>query len=567
MWFSFSMTVVILGTCQLLSLQGVNIPHKRIIDLRSDTVTLPSLAMRTAIFNAEVGDDVYGEDPTVHKLEKKLSTMFNKEAALFFPSGTMSNLAATMSWCGSRGSEMIVGDSSHLFLYEQGGISQLAGIMPRTIANNRDGTINLESIEHAVRQNNIHFPVTELIALEDTHNFCGGRVLPKGYLEAVGSFAKSHDIKVHLDGARIWNAATASGTSLSDIVQDADSVSICLSKGLGAPSGSVLVGPKSFIEKARRCRKVLGGGMRQIGILAAAGLQAVADYESGILLPDHSKAKELANRITGISGFSVDIDTVDTNIVLVNVEGNRGEPHTVAAMLKERGILALPFGARNIRLVTHRDIIDEDLDIVISAFKDVSHKMWPALPSSSSTATLSSPLTFSTPLPEKGSENITSMIPEEGIKNEQIDERINKEKEEEKNENIKNLIKKVIENKEIFRSDLSRGEIDNIVDSAQKIVVQSGDLVIRKGDKAESFYIIETGRVNFYLEDDGEYAHIVKSLTDDSFFGEIALMYDAPRAATVIAFEETTLWRIHKKDFFSVLKSPDNKLGYFKVSF
>jgi threonine aldolase len=333
--------------------------------------------MRTAMFEAEVGDDVFGEDPTIQILENKLSHMFQKENALFFPSGTMSNLAATMSWCGKRGSEMIMGDCSHTLLYEQGGVSQLAGVVPRSMKNERDGTIAVDSIEKAIRQSNIHFPVTELIALEDTHNFCGGRVLPRGYLETVGALAKSRGIKVHLDGARIWNAATASQTSLPEIVKGADSVSVCLSKGLGAPSGSVLLGPHDFIEKARRCRKSLGGGMRQVGILAAAGLQALRDYESGILLPDHAKAKLLANAIAGISGFSVDLETVDTNIVLVNVDGDGPEPTIVATMLKERGILCLPFGERNIRLVTHRDIVDEDVKIVLSAFRDVALNMWP----------------------------------------------------------------------------------------------------------------------------------------------------------------------------------------------
>jgi threonine aldolase len=237
----------------------------RMVDLRSDSVTRPTEAMRSAMFNAEVGDDVLGDDPTVSLLESKLSLMFEKESALFFPSGTMSNLAATMSWCGKRGSEMILGDSSQMFVKEQGGISQLAGVLPRCLNNNQDGTISLGSIEKSIRQNNIHFPVTELVALEDTHNICGGRVLPKGYLEAVGTLTSSQNIKLHLDGARIWNAAIASQLSLSEIVKGTDSVTVSLSKGLGAPSGSLLLGPKDFIDRARRCRKVLGGG-KQINI-------------------------------------------------------------------------------------------------------------------------------------------------------------------------------------------------------------------------------------------------------------------------------------------------------------
>ena len=258
---------MIWGVCMQ---QIISMRPGRVVDLRSDTVTRPSSAMRTAMFEAEVGDDVFGDDPTVLKLESRMSQLFQKESALFFPSGTMSNLAATMSWCTKRGSEMILGDSSHMFLYEQGGVAQLAGVLPRCLQNELDGSIHLHSIEKAVRQNNIHFPVTELIALEDTHNYCGGRVLPKGYLESVGAYARSRDIAVHLDGARIWNAAAASQTPLHEIVKGADSVSVCLSKGLGAPAGSVLLGPSAFIERARRSRKALGGGMRQVGILASA---------------------------------------------------------------------------------------------------------------------------------------------------------------------------------------------------------------------------------------------------------------------------------------------------------
>ena len=524
----------------------------RLVDLRSDTVTRPSAAMRTAMFQAEVGDDVFGDDPTVHMLENKLSTMFGKEGALFFPSGTMSNLAATMSWCGKRGSEMILGDSSHMFLYEQGGVSQLAGVLPRCIKNHHDGTINLDSIEMAVRQNNIHFPVTELIAIEDTHNFCGGRVLPKGYLEAVSTIAKARNIAVHLDGARIWNAATASNAQLSDITRGADSVSVCLSKGLGAPSGSILLGPREFIERARRCRKVLGGGMRQVGILAAAGLQAVADFEAGILVPDHCKAKLLANEIGGIPGFSVTLDAVETNIVLVNVIGDGSKPAIAAAMLKERGVLVLPFGANSVRLVTHRDIVDEDIALVVAAFKDVSTTMWPPqvidIP----------PLQItSTAVMEDGSASLEERTLSPGAEIEQELVR--------KSVSTRRLITKVLQNQDIFRPGLTMREKKYIVDSAQGIKVSPGDVVIRMGDSAKYFYVIESGRVDFFLDGKGQYLSPVKTLTTGGFFGEIALMYDAPRAATVIAATDATLWRIHKDDFFKIQKTPDNKLGFFKA--
>ena len=537
-----------LGCCQSLNILSTS----RIVDLRSDTVTRPSAEMRRAMFEAEVGDDVFGDDPTVHMLENKLATMFGKEGALFFPSGTMSNLAATMSWCGKRGSEMILGDSSHMFLYEQGGVSQLAGVLPRTITNNRDGTIDLDSVEKAVRQNNIHFPVTELIAIEDTHNFCGGRVLPKGYLDSLSTIAKARDIAVHLDGARIWNAATATTSKLNEISRGADSISVCLSKGLGAPSGSILLGPRDFIEKARRCRKVLGGGMRQVGILAAAGLQAVADYEAGILLPDHNKATLLANAIACIPGFSVAVETVETNIILVGVSGDASKPAIAAALLKERGVLVLPFGVNSVRLVTHRDIVDDDIDIVIAAFKDISMNMWPPERLNTTAIHISSE-----ELEKDGEQAYEDLSPPIAVKIEQEPVR--------KSISTRRLITKVLQNQDIFRSDLTLHEKKDIVDSAQGITVSPGDVVIRMGDSAEFFYIIESGRVDFYLDGSGQYSNPVKTLTTGGFFGEIALMYDAPRAATVISATETTLWRIHKNDFFTIQKEPDNKLGFFKV--
>lgn len=541
----FALACFTLSQC-FQGLSSMSTSIRRVVDLRSDTVTRPSPAMRTAMFEAEVGDDVFGDDPTVHILENKLSVMFKKESALFFPSGTMSNLAATMSWCGKRGSELILGETSHMFLYEQGGIAQLAGVLPRTIPNLQDGTIQLDLIERAVRQNNIHFPVTELIALEDTHNFCGGRVLPKGYLEAVSSFAKSRDIAVHLDGARIWNAAAASKGVLADMTTGADSISVCLSKGLGAPSGSVLLGPRDFIERARRCRKVLGGGMRQVGILAAAGLQAIADYEAGILIPDHQKARLLATAIAGISGFTVALDAVETNIVLVNVETG-SDPSIVAAKLKEKGIMALPFGSRSVRLVTHRDILEEDLDSVIEAFKAVSLELWPPQVYYEEFA----------PTPSVSTVVAIDEIPEQPVAD-VVDGLI-------KSVASRRLITNVLRNKEIFRSDISISEFKFFVDSAQGLKVSPGDVVIRMGDSAEFFYIIESGGVDFYLDANGDYSNVVKSLSAGGFFGEIALMYDAPRAATVIASEETVLWRIHKNDFFAIQRPPDNKLGYFKT--
>jgi hypothetical protein len=302
--------------------------------------------------------------------------------------------------------------------------------------------------------------------------------------------------------------------------------------------------------------------MRQVGILAAAGLQAVTDFESGILIPDHSKAKLLANAITGMPGFTVDLDSVDTNIILVIVDES-AEPSTVADMLKERGVLALAFGERSVRLVLHRDIIDEDIDVVLSAFRDVAinlrsqivDKVHP-IPS------VSIPPNITPSEDEVVSAEVVSVE----VQDEEADKTVEvKVDPVQKLNSARILIAKILENEDIFRPDLTQAEIDSIVDAAQGLRVSSGDVVIRKGDLAEYFYIIETGSVDFYLEGNGEYVDSVKCLRNNSFFGEMALMYDAPRAASVLASEETILWRIHKKDFFSVQKSPGNKLGYFKT--
>ena len=548
---SGGLTITIWSICvgQLLAM-GLT---SRAIDLRSDTVTRPTPAMRTAMFEAEVGDDVFGDDPTIIKLEEKMCQLFQKESALFFPSGTMSNLAATMSWCSRRGSEMILGDSSHMFLYEQGGVSQLAGVLPRCLENQKDGTIDVGCIEKAIRQSNIHFPVTELIALEDTHNFCGGRILPRGYLKSVGDFAHSRGIAVHLDGARIWNAAAASQIPLHEIVKHADSVSICLSKGLGAPSGSILVGPRDFVERARRSRKALGGGMRQVGILAAAGLQGIADYETGILLPDHIKARMLADSISSIPGFSVAPNSVETNIVLVKVDTDGPEPAVIAGMLKEMGVLVLPFGDGSLRLVTHRDIIDQDVPIIISAFRNVALNAWPQ-----SAVTIPIPTVQITFEDLNDGSNTNLLV--DGDSEPLIEENSIARVSVEKTESTRHLIKKTLLNENIFRPNLTRREIDMIVDAAEGLQVSPGDTVIRQGDSAEFFYIIESGRVD-RVSSDGLNSPVWESLTDSDFFGAIALIYDVSRSATVVATENTTLWRIHKKYFFFVCRSLITKVA------
>jgi threonine aldolase len=275
---------------------------------------------------------------------------------------------------------MILGDTSHMFLFEQGGASQLAGISPRPVVTKKDGTLPLESVEAAIRSDNLHFPVSQLVAIENTHNYCGGRVLPAGYVEALCRMAHRRGLPVHMDGARVWNAAVAAGHSLPVAVGSVDSVSVCLSKGLGAPMGSLLVGPRALIDKARRARKALGGGMRQVGLMAAAGLQALDDFEGGLLESDHRRAQEIADALFSLPGIEIDLSSVETNIVLVHLEFEDGksscDPVTFANMLKEKGVLVLPFGPRTIRVMTHRDITDLDVALFISIFRDVAAKVW-----------------------------------------------------------------------------------------------------------------------------------------------------------------------------------------------
>ncbi|UCG48979.1 MAG: low-specificity L-threonine aldolase, partial [Phycisphaerales bacterium] len=288
-----------------------------IIDLRSDTVTMPTRAMRDAIYGAELGDDVFGEDPTVNRLEQIAAERVGKESALLVASGTMGNLASILTHCG-RGEEVILGDQSHTFVYEAGGVSALGGIHPHTVTNQADGTLRLGDMRAAIRGDNVHFPRTRLICLENTHNRCGGAVLTPDYTDAVSKVAKEQGLAVHLDGARVFNAAVALGVDVRDLTRGADSVSICLSKGLSAPVGSLVCGTREFIAEARRTRKVLGGGMRQAGIIAAAGIVALEQMVDRIA-EDHENARRLAEGIAGISGLSIDASRVQTNIVYFEV--------------------------------------------------------------------------------------------------------------------------------------------------------------------------------------------------------------------------------------------------------
>lgn len=340
------------------------------IDLRSDTVTHPTPAMREAMARAEVGDDVYREDPTVNRLEAMAAAMMGKEAALFVPSGTMGNLAAVLAHC-QRGDEVIMGHLGHTFLFEAGGVSALGGVFVHTLPNQPDGTLRIDDILAAIRPNDVHHPVTRLVILENTHNRCGGVPLSVDYTQKVGEAIHARGLALHLDGARIFNAAVALGVSASDLAAPADSVTFCLSKGLCAPVGSLLCGSRDFIERARRIRKQLGGGMRQAGILAAAGIVALETMVER-LAEDHRRAKALARGLSQIPGVELPLGEPPTNMVFLALQ-----PHVpwdaaaVAARLAEKGVRVGVVGPRQFRLVTHYWIGDAEVEQTIAAFRQV----------------------------------------------------------------------------------------------------------------------------------------------------------------------------------------------------
>ena len=320
-------------------------------DFRSDTVTKPSAEMRAAMAAAEVGDDVFGDDPTVNRLEQRMAAMLGKDGALFVPSGTMSNLLALMSHCG-RGDEYIAGQNAHCYKYEAGGAAVLGSIQPQPIAHQPDGTMALNDIEAAIKSGDSHFATTRVIALENTF---GGRVLPVGYMKAVAEIAGRHGLGLHLDGARAFNACVTLGVDIADFTAPFDTVSICLSKGLGAPVGSVLVGRGDLIETARRNRKMLGGGLRQSGVLAAAGLFAL-EHNVARLADDHRRAKALAEGLARHEALHVTMP--DTNILWVDMDANLGERFT--AYLAENGVgITGRYGQQ--RWVTHLDVEDADV--------------------------------------------------------------------------------------------------------------------------------------------------------------------------------------------------------------
>ncbi|MGR1181952.1 low-specificity L-threonine aldolase [Aeromonas veronii] len=333
----------------------------RYIDLRSDTVTQPTDAMRQAMLHAEVGDDVYGEDPGVNALEAFGARLLGKQAALFVPSGTMSNLLAVMSHC-QRGEGAILGNAAHIYRYEAQGSAVLGSVALQPLPMQRDGTLAFDDIKAALAPDDAHFVQTLLICLENTHN---GKVLPLSYLQEMGAFVAERGLKLHLDGARLFNAAVASETPVEVIAAPFDSISICLSKGLGAPVGSLLVGSHDFIARARRLRKMLGGGMRQAGILAQAGLFALEQHVTR-LADDHRRAKRLAEGLAALPGIELDLSLVQSNMVFLRLR--EGESAPLLAFMKERGILFSGYG--ELRLVTHLQINDDDIEEVIDAFTE-----------------------------------------------------------------------------------------------------------------------------------------------------------------------------------------------------
>jgi threonine aldolase len=338
----------------------------QIVDLRSDTVTLPSPEMREAMYKAEVGDDVYGEDPTVNKLEEKAAAMLGKEAALFVCSGTMGNFLALLAHC-QRGDEAIVASESHIVVHEQGGISALGSIHPRMLPTQPDGTMCLKEIELSVNPDDIHYARTRLICLENTWH---GVALPLDYMKKVSQIAHSNGLKMHLDGARVFNAALALGVPVSQVASHFDTIQFCFSKGLAAPMGSALCGGAEFIKYARRLRKMVGGGMRQVGFAAAAAIVGL-DKMVERLAEDHANAKFLGEGLAHVEGLQVDLKTVQTNMVFFHVTLPGLTDGELVQHLAQKGILADMDGHHGVRLVAHYGITREHIEHVLSTIQSV----------------------------------------------------------------------------------------------------------------------------------------------------------------------------------------------------
>lgn len=338
------------------------------IDLRSDTVTKPTKEMREAAFNAEVGDDVYGEDPTVNKLEEKAATILGKEAALFVTSGTQGNQIAVLTHC-RPGQELLLEAESHIFYYESGAVSALAGVQTRTIQGSR-GAMDPQLVRSAIRPEDIHFPDTGLICLENTHNRAGGAVVPVENMKQIYEIGAENHIPVHVDGARLFNAAVALGVSVTDFTQYCDTVQVCLSKGLGAPVGSILAGNREFIAKARKWRKRLGGGLRQAGMIAAPAYVALTAMRER-LIEDHHLARSLSDSLKNIKGIQV-VNEVETNIVVVDVANLQMSSQAFVNELEKQGVLAVTFGPTFVRFTTHHQVNKQDIERTIDLVAKIS---------------------------------------------------------------------------------------------------------------------------------------------------------------------------------------------------
>ncbi|MDA8442099.1 MAG: low-specificity L-threonine aldolase [Peptococcaceae bacterium] len=339
-----------------------------VIDLRSDTVTKPTAVMLKAMSSAEVGDDVYGEDPTVRNLEAMAAQIMGKQAGLLVTSGTMGNLVAALTHT-NKGNEVLLEADSHIYYYEVGGLAAVGGLMPRPIQGDK-GSISVRVLRDALRPANIHFPRPSLLCLENTHNRAGGTVMPPQAVAEVASYAREQGLKVHLDGARIFNAAIALGVEAPELADKCDSVMFCLSKGLGAPVGSLLVGDSDFIAQARKWRKMLGGGMRQAGVIAAAGLIALEQMRER-LAEDHDHAKLLAAGLAAIPKLTLDLANVQTNIVVVKLDPSLSTP-AILAELAQNGVLASDFGPDLLRFVTHKDVSRQDIEDALAIIARVS---------------------------------------------------------------------------------------------------------------------------------------------------------------------------------------------------
>jgi len=348
---------------------------QRVIDLRSDTVTHPTPAMREAMYRAEVGDDVMGEDPTVNRLQEMAAERMGKEAALFVASGTMGNLICILAQCG-RGDEVIMGDKAHTFLFEAGGPSVLGGVHVRTVRNRDDGTVDPAEVETAIRPDNVHFPHSRLVVLENTHNRCGGAVLTRAQIDPVVAVARKHNLNAHLDGARIFNAAMALGVDARTLAEPFDTVNFCLSKGLSAPVGSLVCGSREFVREATRLRKVLGGGMRQAGVIAAAGIVALEQMVDR-LADDHANARRLAEGLAEIGAFDIRLERVQSNILIFGLATDRFTPQQLVARCAQDGLKFQVIEGGQFRMVTHYGVERQDIDaalaIVQRAVRELSH--------------------------------------------------------------------------------------------------------------------------------------------------------------------------------------------------